>query len=216
MAVYMKNKVLKKITFVFAALCVSATMFACSSKDPGTSSSGLDITVSTAPTTETAQRVQTAKEVSVLKVTGDGVNVRDAANTDGEILGQAEKGEYYSLKGQEGEWNQIEFDGKKAFISAKFSSVQKVTEAQAKKLLVGGAESGDTSGTEKADAKSNSSTDTSDTESSGESSEESSSSGEESSEDSKSQSSDKKESSGTESSRTNAEDIRNSEDAQAR
>ncbi len=49
-------------------------------------------------------------------VTKTDVNVRDKAGTDGAVLGKASSGSTYTLKGESGEWYEIDYNGKSGFI----------------------------------------------------------------------------------------------------
>ncbi|MCR5650434.1 MAG: SH3 domain-containing protein [Lachnospiraceae bacterium] len=49
-------------------------------------------------------------------VTKTDVNVRDKAGTDGAVLGKASSGSKFTLKGESGEWYEIDYNGKSGFI----------------------------------------------------------------------------------------------------
>ncbi|MBO4374519.1 MAG: SH3 domain-containing protein [Lachnospiraceae bacterium] len=49
-------------------------------------------------------------------VTKTDVNVRSKAGTDGDVLGKASSGSKYTLKGESGEWYEIDYNGQSGFI----------------------------------------------------------------------------------------------------
>ncbi len=49
-------------------------------------------------------------------VTKSDVNVRNKAGTDGDIIGKAASGSSYTLKGESGEWYEIDYNGQSGFI----------------------------------------------------------------------------------------------------
>ena len=51
-----------------------------------------------------------------ITVTKSDVNVRNKAGTDGDILGKAGNGSTYTLKGESGEWYEIDYNGQSGFI----------------------------------------------------------------------------------------------------
>ncbi|MBR1876881.1 MAG: SH3 domain-containing protein, partial [Lachnospiraceae bacterium] len=51
-----------------------------------------------------------------ITVTKSDVNVRNKAGTDGDILGKASNGSTYTLKGESGEWYEIDYNGQSGFI----------------------------------------------------------------------------------------------------
>ncbi|MDO4620856.1 MAG: polysaccharide deacetylase family protein [Lachnospiraceae bacterium] len=55
------------------------------------------------------------------------VNVRGAANTEGEKLGQLISGQEVTKTGEEGEWTQIDYNGQTAFVKTEFLSTEKTT-----------------------------------------------------------------------------------------
>ena len=63
-------------------------------------------------------------------VTGETVSVRSQASTDGDILGQVEKGDHVSVVHQEGNWSQIVFDDQVAWLSSYYLDFQDQDEDQ--------------------------------------------------------------------------------------
>ncbi len=53
---------------------------------------------------------------STITVTKSDVNVRNKAGTDGDVLGKASSGSTYTLKGESGEWYEIDYNGQSGFI----------------------------------------------------------------------------------------------------
>ncbi len=53
---------------------------------------------------------------STVTVTKSDVNVRNKAGTDGDVLGKASSGSTYTLKGESGEWYEIDYNGQSGFI----------------------------------------------------------------------------------------------------
>ncbi len=53
---------------------------------------------------------------STVTVTKSDVNVRNKAGTDGDVLGKASSGSTYTLKGESGEWFEIDYNGQSGFI----------------------------------------------------------------------------------------------------
>lgn len=123
---------MKKLICAVLALSLSLVVFGCSGEDDKKASSGATSstpTIAVNPTaTPAATQAPEAKKVSVVKITGDGVNIRADNSTDGEVYAVAEKDEYYALVKEGSEWHQITYDGKDAYVSAEFAKVEEVTE----------------------------------------------------------------------------------------
>ena len=82
--------------------------------------------------------VQMAKAVKVNAT--DGLNIRSQASTDSEILGLADNGDMLPLLVEEEKdgWYQIEYQGKPAYVSAEYATVQEVTLEEYNQLRTGG------------------------------------------------------------------------------
>lgn len=65
-----------------------------------------------------AEAVQT-----MATVTGDGVNVRAAASTDSEILGNVTKDTSLAVLGTEGDFTKVDFSGQEGYIATQFVSI---------------------------------------------------------------------------------------------
>ncbi|MEG1426891.1 MAG: hypothetical protein RSC76_04305 [Oscillospiraceae bacterium] len=126
---------MKKMMYLVMVLCLVTVLSGCSGGNEKDGEASLpDITVTATPT---PAPVAASKSVEILKVTGDSVNIRSEGNTDCEVMGLAEKDEYYLVKEKDTpkDWHKIVFEGKDAFISSEFGEVSAVTEVEAAKLL---------------------------------------------------------------------------------
>ncbi len=129
----------KRLLCLLAALCLALPAFSgCGGKDekkgsssaPGASSQVVRATPSPVP-------VQMAKAVRVKA--DDGLNIRSAPSTDGDILGLAENNSLLPLlvdKASEG-WYQVEYEGKTAYVSAEFAEIKEITLNEYNKLRTG-------------------------------------------------------------------------------
>lgn len=59
------------------------------------------------------------------QATASGVNVRKEANINADVLGKIDKGSEYTVIGKSGDWYQISFEDKNAFVSAEFFELTK-------------------------------------------------------------------------------------------
>ncbi len=59
---------------------------------------------------------QTGGGAGKVTVTKSDVNVRNKAGTDGDIIGKAANGSSYTLKGESGEWYEIDYNGQSGYI----------------------------------------------------------------------------------------------------
>ncbi|MBU5482328.1 SH3 domain-containing protein [Blautia sp. MSJ-19] len=64
---------------------------------------------------EEADSSGTSADGTMLTVT-EGCNVRDAASSDGDIIGGLDEGDQVQKLGQEGDWIQIEYDGQTGYV----------------------------------------------------------------------------------------------------
>ncbi len=64
-----------------------------------------------------------AKKAEYIKITADSVNVRSGAGAGYSVLGRAEKGTMYALKGRSGNWYRTVYKHKEAYISVDYCTV---------------------------------------------------------------------------------------------
>lgn len=125
---------MKKITYLFLALCVSLTMVACSNSSEDSSSSS-EVSESSEIASGTMVEAGRDVSVSVLRVTGEGVNIRSGASTDSEILTQASQNTYFTILSEGDTWNKIEYDGQEAYIHADYSTIEKYSAEEVADLV---------------------------------------------------------------------------------
>lgn len=134
---------MKKWIMLLGGLCLTACLLAgCGEKgEDQSSSSTVSTTSSVSAAAPTPVPVQMAKAVKVNAT--DGLNIRSQASTDSEILGLADNGDMLPLLVEEEKdgWYQIEYQGKPAYVSAEYATVQEVTLEEYNQLRT----SGDTS-----------------------------------------------------------------------
>lgn len=133
---------MKRLVSLALALCLLAlSLGGCGKKKEQAENSQVSSTVST-PAPATPQPEKKAKAVKVNAE--DGLNIRSEPSTDGEILGLAEDGSLLPLlvEKEEDGWFQISFEGKSAYVSAEFATIQEVTLEQYNKLKSGDASTG--------------------------------------------------------------------------
>ena len=120
---------MKKWIMLLGGLCLTACLLAgCGEKgEDQSSSSTVSTTSSVSAAAPTPVPVQMAKAVKVNAT--DGLNIRSQASTDSEILGLADNGDMLPLLVEEEKdgWYQIEYQGKPAYVSAEYATVQEVT-----------------------------------------------------------------------------------------
>ncbi len=75
-------------------------------------------------------------KVAVIKGAEGGLNVREAANTDSDVIDVAENGDKFLLLVAEAKdgWYNIQFGARNAFISAEYVEVQEISKAEADSL----------------------------------------------------------------------------------
>lgn len=143
----MKNP--KKWMALALALCLTMPLLAaCGEKEDGpagsNTSSGVvgSVAPATLAPTATPPVAQTAKAVKVKA--DDGLNVRAEASTDGEVLGLAGNGDLLALliEDEKNGWYQVSYEGKTAYVSAEYVSVQEVSLEEYNRLKAGAQEDG--------------------------------------------------------------------------
>lgn len=138
---------MKKWIMLLGCLCLTACLLAgCGEKgEDQSSSSTVSTTSSVSAAAPTPAPVQMAKAVKVNAT--DGLNIRSQASTDSEILGLADNGDMLPLLVEEEKdgWYQIEYQGKPAYVSAEYATVQEVTLEEYNQLRTGGASSASSS-----------------------------------------------------------------------
>lgn len=131
---------MKKWIMLLGGLCLTACLLAgCGEKgEDQSSSSTVSTTSSVSAAAPTPVPVQMAKAVKVNAT--DGLNIRSQASTDSEILGLADNGDMLPLLVEEEKdgWYQIEYQGKPAYVSAEYATVQEVTLEEYNQLRAGG------------------------------------------------------------------------------
>ena len=131
---------MKKWIMLLGGLCLTACLLAgCGEKgEDQSSSSTVSTTSSVSAAAPTPVPVQMAKAVKVNAT--DGLNIRSQASTDSEILGLADNGDMLPLLVEEEKdgWYQIEYQGKPAYVSAEYATVQEVTLEEYNQLRTGG------------------------------------------------------------------------------
>lgn len=131
---------MKKWIMLLGGLCLTACLLAgCGEKGEDQSSSSTVSTISSvSAAAPTPVPVQMAKAVKVNAT--DGLNIRSQASTDSEILGLADNGDMLPLLVEEEKdgWYQIEYQGKPAYVSAEYATVQEVTLEEYNQLRTGG------------------------------------------------------------------------------
>ena len=55
-------------------------------------------------------------QAGTVTITKSDVNIRSKAGTDGDVLGKAANGSNYTLKGESGEWYEIDYNGQSGFV----------------------------------------------------------------------------------------------------
>ena len=131
---------MKKWIMLLGGLCLTACLLAgCGEKgEDQSSSSTVSTTSSVSAAAPTPVPVQMAKAVKVNAT--DGLNIRSQASTDSEILGLADNGDMLPLLVEEEKdgWYQVEYQGKPAYVSAGYATVQEVTLEEYNQLRTGG------------------------------------------------------------------------------
>lgn len=91
---------------------------------------------SSSSSSSSSEPVQMSK-IAVIKGAGTGLNVRDAASMDSNILGTAYDGDKFRLmkNEQDGDWFQIFYGGKTAYLFHEFVDVQEITSNELKAII---------------------------------------------------------------------------------
>ena len=76
----------------------------------------------------------TATKAQYIRCTGDGVNLRAGAGTDYAVLGRAESGENYAVVGKTGQWYQIYYKNKPAYLYASYGAVFTIEQSKNEKI----------------------------------------------------------------------------------
>lgn len=145
---------MKKWIMLLGGLCLTACLLAgCGENgEDQSSSSTVSATSSVSAAAPTPVPVQMAKAVKVNAT--DGLNIRSQASTDSEILGLADNGDMLPLLVEEEKdgWYQVEYQGKPAYVSAEYATVQEVTLEEYNQLRTGGDTSSASSSSETSSA----------------------------------------------------------------
>lgn len=123
---------MKRLVCMALVFCLALCVFGgCGDKEPKDSSSAPSAVPTLAPTPTPAR---TAKAVEIHA--DGGLNVRDAASTDGEILGVAEDGSMLPLLVENAKdgWYQVQYQGKSAYVSAEYAQVKEISLEEYNKL----------------------------------------------------------------------------------
>ena len=72
-------------------------------------------------TTTTQAQTSAQPVVEKVRITVDSLNIRSQASTDSEPIGSAVMNQEFEVISQNGEWIEIEFDGKRGFIHSEFA-----------------------------------------------------------------------------------------------
>lgn len=131
---------MKKLFILTAAVLLLMSVCACSDKDnekeQGGEDSNIKITVSSGES-DTSKTPNLIKEINVLVVTEDEVNVRSEASTDAESLAVVNSNDCFVLikeNVKEG-WHEIQYKEKSAYVSSDYSKVKTVTEEAANSMI---------------------------------------------------------------------------------
>jgi len=129
---------------LLAGCMLACSLAACGGNEEESSmnSSGLRGGKAAAPTpTPSPTPVPAAKAV---KITGDVVNVRKSGSTDAEILAEVAEGDKLALliETPQNGWYQVSYEGKTAYVSAEYVSVQEVSLEEYNRLKAGAQEDG--------------------------------------------------------------------------
>ena len=128
---------MKKVILILSVVIIALLACACSSGSAKSEASSLpDITAEVTPKPTKAP----SKTVEIAIVNTDGVNVRADSDTEAEVYTQAYLNEAFLLvkKDVKEGWNQIKYDGKDAYISSEFTTIESMSEAEAAKKLGAG------------------------------------------------------------------------------
>lgn len=132
-----------KILFVCVILC---TVSGCSLQNKGSENTGAQTQIENEPEesdkgnaysetdeTETAIETEYAPSendshytpimIEQVKITADEVNIRDLPSLDSAVIGKAYSDEMYSLAEKNGEWYQIDYMGKPAFVHSDYAQM---------------------------------------------------------------------------------------------
>ena len=125
---------MKKVILILSVVIIALFACACSSGSAKSEASSLpDITAEVTP----KPTKEPVKTVEIAIVNTDGVNVRADCDTASEVYTQAYLNEAFLLvkKDVKEGWNQIKYNGKDAYISSEFTTIESMTEAEAAKKL---------------------------------------------------------------------------------
>lgn len=137
---------MKKLLCLLAVAICLLTLSGCEKDENGSKATPSVVPTVTPSPTPAPQMAKVAQ----IKGADDGLNIRKAASSDGEILGQGENGDKFLLlveKPKDG-WYQIQYEGGIAYISADYAEVKDVTLEEANRLKGNSDNSSDSSASE--------------------------------------------------------------------
>lgn len=126
------SKKLVLILFIMG-LCF---LYGCGSDENSTSSNSSSSSAAVPTISPSASAEPQMAKIVLVKDADSGLRVRSSASTDGDILGIAYNGDKFKLllDEKQGDWYQIVYEGKNAYVYADYVTVQQVTLAEANAL----------------------------------------------------------------------------------
>ena len=101
----------------------------------GSNNTGSSNGSSSSGNTNTGTAVKpTTTKAQYIRCTGDSVNLRSGAGTGYAVLGQAQSGENYAVVGKTGQWYQIYYKNKPAYLYASYGAVFTIEQSKNEKI----------------------------------------------------------------------------------